>query len=229
MTTARQLIQGSMIDIGALDANETMDADQANQGLRVLNRIIDQWRASRLYVWAIKEVVANVTGQSATIGPTGTFVTPHPQKLWGGCYYVRNGQSWPLEVLERESWDLILTKAQSGNDMTAVYYDRQIPGTVYFWTSPSTATEVHLQVLVQLPEFSDLDTDVSLPDGYYAALAATLNEKLPRVYGLPVDPLAPREGATARRIIKRANVDIPLMNFDSRLPTGGWWNNGYSY
>jgi len=211
MTTARTLIADALGDIGVLDPNETMTAEMAQHGLRTLNRIIDRWQAQRLYVWAVTEVVATVSGASATIGPGQQFDVTHPQELQPGCYYVRSGMSYPLPIWEREDYNAKILKAQAGEYPQGIYYDRQMSGRVYVWPVPSAPLEYHLQVLTRLPVFADLDTEYQLPDGYQDALFYTLTERLPAAYNLPVSQTAVTEAAKARRVIKAGNSQIPVL------------------
>jgi len=211
MTTARTLIADALGDIGVLDPNETMTAEMAQHGLRTLNRIIDRWQAQRLYVWAVTEVVATVSGASATIGSGQQFDVTHPQELQPGCYYVRSGMSYPLPIWEREDYNAKILKDQAGEYPQGIYYDRQMNGRVYVWPVPSAPLEYHLQVLTRLPVFADIDTEYQLPDGYQDALFYTLTERLPAAYNLPVSQLAVTEAAKARRVIKAGNSQIPVL------------------
>jgi hypothetical protein len=205
---ARQLIQDVMVKIGAVGALETMGAPQAQIGLRDLNRVMDRWQASRLYVFCVGEVVATVGGQSATLGPGLQFDCPAPQALHAGCYYVRSGMSYPLDVWDREGYNAITLKSQANDYPDGVFFDRI--GKVFFTGVPSPC-EFHLQVLQRLPKFANLDTDYAMADGYEDALYWTLCERLPGSFNLPVDPQAAVEGRNARRVIRKANIQVPTL------------------
>lgn len=209
---ARQLLQDVLVEIGAIDATETMGNAPAQLALRTLNRVMDRWQASRLYVYCVSEVVATVGGQSATIGPGLQFDCVAPQALHEGCYFVRSGMSYPLDVWSREAYNAITLKSQANDYPFGVFYDRM--GKVFFTGVPSPA-EFHLQVLARLPKFANLDTDYALPDGYEDALYWTLCERLPAQFNLPVSANAPREAANARRVIRKANVTIPTLSTGS--------------
>lgn len=209
---ARQLIQDVLIEIGALDATETMKAPAAQLALRTLNRIMDRWQASRLYVYCVSEVVATVGGQSATIGPGLQFNCATPQALHAGCYMVRSGMSYPLDVWTREAYNAITLKSQANDYPFGVFYDRM--GTVFFTGVPSPA-EFHLQVLARLPKFASLDIDYALPDGYEDALYWTLCERLPGQFNLPVPAIAAVEARNAQRTIRRANAMVPTLDVGS--------------
>lgn len=222
MTTARDLIADALGDIGVLDPNETMTAEQAQHGLRTLNRVIDSWNARRLHVYAVRDVVATFAGGSATIGPGGTIDTPHPLRLEPGCYYVKSGISYPLPLWSREDYNARVLKAQAGEYPQGIYYDRAIPGMVYVWPVPSAPIEYHLQVLLPLADFADLDTDYALPAGYQDALFWSLCERLPAGYNLPVNPESNTNAAAARAVIAKNNAVVPVLDASRRGSVAPW-------
>ena len=112
--TARELISDALGDIGVLDPMETMTAEQAQQGLRTLQRIIDSLNSQRLFVFAVRDVVSSFAGASASVGPGQTVNTAHPLRLENGCYFVRSGLSYPLPVWTREQYNAVILKGLSG-------------------------------------------------------------------------------------------------------------------
>lgn len=209
--TAREIIGDALNDTGVLDVQETMKAEQAEQGLKTLNRIIDRWRGQRLYVYAIKDVQASFSGASATVGDGLTVNTEHPVRFEPGCYYVVNGIAFQLPSWELTQYNSIILKATPGDYPQGFYYDRQIPGHVYVWPVPAVAVEYHFQVMQKLDAFADLDTAYTLPDGYKDALHYTMCERLPKAYNLPVDPTDVAEASKARAVIRRANTQVPIL------------------
>ena len=215
MTTARELLTDALGDIGVLDPNESMSAEMAAHGLRTLNRIVDSWNAKRLNVYTVVDVVGSFSGAAATIGPSLTFNTPHPLRLEPGCYYVKSGMSYPLPIWSREDYNAVILKATAGDYPQGIYYDRQIPGNVYVWPVPSVSTTYHLQVLIQMSEFADLDTNYSFPAGYKDAFFYTLTERLPQAYNLTPDPDQKIEAAKARAAIRKNNAIVPMLSTTS--------------
>ncbi len=209
--TARTLVEDALQDCGVLDPIETMSAEQADHGLRSLNRIIDGWRARRLYVYTITDVAASFSGASATVGSGLTVNTDAPVRFEPGCYYVKDGATYPLSLLDAQGYASIQGKADQG-DPVAIYYDRAIPGNVYVWPVPTTSRTYHFLVMRKLSAFADLDTTYSLPDGYQDALHWTLCERIPRAYNMPVSAADVAEAAKARAAIMRANTTVPILS-----------------
>lgn len=221
MTTARELITDALGDIGVLDPIETMTAEQAAHGLRTLNRVIDSWSAQRLMLHAVADVVAVFAGASSPIGPALAINTPHPMRLEPGCYYVYSGISYPLQVWDRETYNATTLKGMSGSYPQGIYYDRQIPGTVYVWPAPGSPVEYHLQVLQPLAEFAGLDVQYTLPAGARDALHWSLCERLPAGYNLPTNPEAKAQAVASRAILRKNNTVVPVLDV-SRRPARHW-------
>lgn len=220
MTTARELISDALGDIGVLDPIETMSAEQAQHGLRALNRIIDSLNAQRLALYAVRDVAATFSGGSAQVGPGLAVNTAHPLRLEPGCYYVKSGISYPLPLWSREDYNAAVLKAQAGEYPRGIYYDRQLPGTVYVWPVPAAPVEYHLQMLQPLADFADLDTDYSLPPGYKDLLYWSLCERLPAGYNLPVNPESNSNADKARAVVRRNNTVVPVL--DARRQAAPW-------
>jgi hypothetical protein len=71
--------------------------------------------------------------------------------------------------------------------------------------------QVYLPCQVQLSAFADLVTDYSIAQGYQRALELSLAEEL--AMGLRDLPaVVVRNAANARRVIRRSNVEVPLLN-----------------
>lgn len=208
--TARTLLQDALQDCGVLDPIETIGAEQADHGLRALNRIIDQWKADSLFVHASTDVSATFSGATAAVGASLTVNTDAPIRFLPGCYYVKGTESYPLTELTQQQYSDIGNKSSAG-DPYAFYFDRKIPGTVTVYPVPSSAITYHFQVLSKLSAFADLDTAYSLPDGYQAALHYTLCERLPTAYNLPIDPANAAAARNARALIRRNNIRVPIL------------------
>lgn len=221
MTTARELISDALGDIGVLDPIETMTAEQAAHGLRTLNRIIDSWSAQRLMLHAVSDVVATFAGASASIGPGLTIDVPHPLRLEPGCYYVRSGISYPLALWDRETYNATVMKGMAGEFPQGIYFDRQLPGTVYVWPVPSAPIEYHLQTMQQLSKFTGLDINHDFPAGVANALHWALCERLPAGYNLPVNPESKSQALASRAALRKNNTVVPILSVDRSVIGNG--------
>jgi hypothetical protein len=170
---------------------------------------------------AVSDVVATFAGASASIGPGLTIDTAHPLRLEPGCYYVRSTISYPLPVLDRETYNATTLKGLPGEFPQGVYYDRQIPGTVRVWPVPSAPVEYHLQIMQPLTKFSSLDAAYELASGVQDALHWALCERLPAGYNLPVNPDAKQQALNSRAAIRKNNTVVPILDANRR-PARQW-------
>src|ERR1700740_2199998 len=74
VTQAKDIINGALRAIGALEAGETPDADQSNDALVLLNDMLAAWSNSRMMISYQTEIIFPITPsqKSYTIGPGGT-------------------------------------------------------------------------------------------------------------------------------------------------------------
>ena len=75
MTQAKDIINGALRAIGALEAGETPDADQANDALVLLNDMLAAWSNSRMLLHYQTEIIFPIVPnqKSYTIGPGGSI------------------------------------------------------------------------------------------------------------------------------------------------------------
>ena len=214
--TALDIIERAYSLLGFKAAGEPLSADDANYALNALNNLIDSWNTQRLYIVTVEEVVANVSGATATVGPGQTFNTARPVQMENGAFSRLAGVDYSIEWVDRITYERISLKTVSSSFPQYAYYDADLPtGTVYFYPVPAGSIEVHLPMQVQLTSFASLSTNLTLAPGYARALAYSLAEEL--APGLkPLDPQIARNAFIARRAIRRTNVDVPLLNADLR-------------
>ena len=74
MTTPLDIISRAMKDIGAIAAGEVPTADEAQDGLDMLNDMIDQWSNESMMVFYRTEIVFNTVQNTVqyTLGPGGS-------------------------------------------------------------------------------------------------------------------------------------------------------------
>lgn len=221
MTNALQIINRAAELIGYKDPEEALSGGDTANFLGVLNDLVDGWNTQRLFIVNVAEVVASVSGTSATVGDGMTFATARPVRLEDGGFSRLNGVDYPLSAIDRVTYEQIALKTVQGTFPQYAYYDATLPtGTVYFYPAPATAISVHLPFQVQLSAFADQATDYNLAPGYKRALELSLAEEL-APGRRQLDPFIARQAQNARRAIRRSNVDVPLLDV---MPTNARFN-----
>lgn len=221
MTTALQIINRAYAAIGYKATGETLSGEDASEALDVLNSMIDGWNTQRLFIVEVSNVVGTVSGASATVGAGLTFNTPNPVDMEEGGFARVDGIDYPLELIDRQTYEGLALKTTASTFPQYAYFDRGQPSSiVYFYPAVSGSVQIHLPFQVQLSEFADLTTDYSLAQGYRLALQLSLAEEL--ALGVrEVPALLARKAANARRVIRRSNVEVPLLDV---MPSGVRFN-----
>lgn len=111
MTQVLDIVKSALRTIGALEAGETPDADQANDALVLLNDMVAAWSNSKMMVHYTTDIVfplvTNV--KDYTIGPGGTM----------GAVFTGSVSGFTLTVSALTSGALALGQVISGTNITA--------------------------------------------------------------------------------------------------------------
>lgn len=192
MATALDVIQGALIEIGALAPGEIVDGDVGQWALSKLNDLIDSWQAMSVYVYSYQYNTYTLTAGLSphTIGPTGTFVlSPRPVRLESAAQLLNSGPSLvdlPINIRDHDWWAQNQVKNIQTNVVTDVYYDPTSEnGSLFFWPVPNGANQVRLQFWNTVNQFTAITDPIggpagpaTLPQGYRNALKLTLAELL---------------------------------------------------
>lgn len=217
---ALQIINRAAELIGYKDPDESLSGADASNFLGVLNSMVDGWNTQRMFIVAVAEVTASVSGLPITIGPDGDIDVTRPTRMEKGSFVRLNGVDYPITWLSRVDYDSIPVKATAGTPAYYGYYEPAVPvGNIYLWPYPSTAASLHLKLQTQLTEFADLATQYDLAQGYRKALEYSLAEEL-GAGRRALDPRIAQIAASARRAIRRSNVEIPKLSLNGAGPGG---------
>src|SRR5262245_2337904 len=228
MTTARTLIRGALTDIGVAAAEEPMSDSQADDGLLLLNQLLDSFSLERLWIYQTPAtpIVWPPGRSSLTWGPGGDVVSPRPIKLSSTATYTLDAYDYPLEVLERqEQYAQLQWKGMQSTLPIAVYYEPQVPlGVLYVWPVPAgvayTLTVYPWQALTTWP---DLDTQVTLPPGYERALRTSLAVEASPSYGVQPSPVLVRIAEISRQALSVPNTEVGRLRLNpgAGVPSSG--------
>lgn len=218
MTTAAQIIDDALQEIGVLGAGQTAYAEDATLCLRKLNQILQSWSTGRLYVPYLAQVTVTLSGlASYTIGPAGAVVAARPIRVESASARDASGYDYDVSVKTREEYDGIAIKGTTGGPPECVFYDKTLTnGTLYVYPKGSGYT-LTLDCLSLLTSFASVSTTLTLPEGYERALYLTLADESAAAFGRTVSPDTRRRQAGAIKAIKRINAEPMLLDID----TGG--------
>lgn len=231
--TANDLISSSLRLIGVLASGESPSAAEANDGLTILNQMLDAWNTERLAIFTVQRqvVVPAVLKQAYTVGAGGDFSIPRPPRIERiGVISLTNAAQpleLPLEMLTDAGWQAIPVKNISSSLPLKVWNDLGFPlMTLSFWPIPSVQVNFALYTWTALTQFPDLVTDETFPPGYLKALRYNLAVDLAPEFGREVPPAVAAQAIAAKAAIKGLNIPLLDLRCDSPLVNqrGGQYN-----
>ena len=231
MTTALELIESSLRLATVLASGESATADEANDGLKSLNDILENWSVENLAVWqGDNEQYALTPGAASyTIGPGGVFDGTRPVRI--GLSFTRvNGADFPIDQWSLDEYNAVAVKTVGGIPEKFVYLNEYPLGQIILYPVPATASTLFLNTDRVLTVPVTLATILSFPPGYKKALRYTLATNLAPEYGVAVPPAVAAIATSSKGDIKRANKKRVVATYDATLmgePAYAYWQRGY--
>lgn len=218
---AIDLIKTAMRLIGVIAAGETPSAEEATDGLRALNDVLERWSIESLAVYgSLPKVFATVAGQSTyTVGTGGNWNTDRPVSI-DNMYTTINGFDYVATEWSLEQYNSVGLKTQRQPYAQRWVFINDAPlAQIILWPTPSAAVPITIDMPRLLTQVATIATTLTLPPGYVSALQYAVAEELAPQYGSPID-ISARARAT-KALIKRANRTSRTMSFDPTLAQSG--------
>lgn len=239
--TAYSLLRRSLRLIRVIDPGETLEAAEAQDGLEVLNDMLDSWRLEGLMAYDIERVVFSMTAgtQSYTLGPGGTWSTTalfgagttRPVKIHHlGLIDTSSDPDLetPIDPMSNTAYQDLRLKATTSAWPTRYQYSPGVPlGTVFLWPSPTVNRSVAAYLWRSLTQWTTAQTNLTLPEGYAEAIVYNLCPRLAPEYGAstPMEVLALARDTKA--VVMQHNAEPVVLMPDPLCPgqrMGGGWN-----
>lgn len=186
---------------GLLLAGRGLNPSEQQEGLDVLNALIDGLKIEALVVEYERRTVQTLTAnqQSYSVGPGQEFDLERPEFIGRAGFVVASPPpDSPAEVPMRviatyEEWAQYVVKYTTSQIPLAIYYQASVPvGTARFWPVPSvTGQQVAIYTRQMLSEFATVDDQVNVRDGYREMLEYNLAvaiHQMPPYNKQPMDP-----------------------------------------
>lgn len=237
--TALTLISDAFVDVGVIGEGQTPNNADSQRGLRILNRLCEQWSIIRQFAttrtlstfsWAASQ-------SSRTIGPTGNFVlTMRPIEILGATWIDTSSTPnvrIPVDVYPYSEYSKLSIPLLTATIMMELYYSPDTPnGTLYAYPTPTVTRSMVLETLTFFSTFATLATSADLAPGYEAAIIGALIEQFSITWKRPLADLAALKARDARTFIKDLNSKPPTISTDelngdvdtSGSYLVGWWN-----
>jgi hypothetical protein len=220
--TVLDVITDALRELGVIAQGETATNYDADHGLSAINRLIDQWAAERMQIYAqTRTTWAIVSGtQVYTVGTGGTVNLVRPVFL-DHIHYLNTGLAttteFQLQPLTDDAWSKVPIKDLSSPYPTCWYYNPTFPlGTLTLWPNPSSATLTGVMYApTAVAEFTALTTAISLPPGYRRMLVKNLALEMAPSFSREVSGMLAAQAADSLSAVKRSNKRMMDMSVES--------------
>ena len=216
MTTAGDLINGSLRLLGVLAEGETPSAETSQDALLAMNQMIQSWNTERLAVFSTQDQVVTWPPStiSRTFGPTGDIVANRPVAIDDSTYFrdPANGISYGLKLINQQQYNGIAVKTVTSTYPQVLWVNMTYPDIeMYVYPGPTKVLEFHVVSVNELTQPVNLATDLAFPPGYLRCFRYNLACELAPEFGTEPSRQVQRIAMTSKRNIKRINNPDDIM------------------
>ena len=216
MTTAGDLINGSLRLLGVLAEGETPSAETSQDALVAMNQMIQSWNTERLAVFSTQDQVVTWPPStiSRTFGPTGDIVANRPVAIDDSTYFrdPANGISYGLKLINQQQYNGIAVKTVTSTYPQVLWVNMTYPNIeMYVYPVPTKVLEFHVVSVNELTQPVNLATDLAFPPGYLRCFRYNLACELAPEFGTEPSRQVQRIAMTSKRNIKRINNPDDIM------------------
>lgn len=222
MTTARDIIKASLRHIAVLGTGSSLDPNDADDALKLLNAMVASWSAEGNMIYTqTKETFPLTTAASYTIGSGGDFDTERPIDI-KSAYVTQGSTDYTLLEYNNAQYSGLANKSTTGGIPDVYYYDGAFPlATVSLYPSPSGVTTITMNTTKPLTEFTTLDTAFNLPAEYLMALEFNLAVLVAPQYEREASMTVKQFANTSKKTVEsqinkreypKATIDVPDRN-----------------
>lgn len=225
MGTAQDLVNLSLTLCGRLGAGRTPGVSESTVAFGILNAMLDSWSTQRRTVYSVQVISHALTAnaESLTIGTGGDWNTARPVMVESAAIIATvEGQTahFPMKVVGQDEWAKIERYGDKAAIPRVLYNDNAFPlAKLSLYPIPATTTSLELYIWTPFAGFSTLGDTVTLPPGYYRAVAYALAVELAPAFGLQVPAATLAIANTSRTSIEAMNARLlPPDELDASMP-----------
>ena len=217
MTTAGDIIDGSLRLLGVLAEGETPSAETSQDALAAMNQMIQSWNTERLAVFSTQDQVKTWPAStiSRTLGPTGDIVANRPVAIDDSTYFrdPATGISYGLKLINQQQYNGIAVKTVTSTYPQVLWVNMTYPDIeMYVYPVPTKVLEFHIVSVEELTQPAGLATALAFPPGYLRCFRYNLACELAPEFGTEPSRQVQRIAMTSKRNLKRINNPDDLMS-----------------
>lgn len=227
--TARQIVENAAKKLSILGRGQTLSADEADDGLNVLNAMLGSWSSDDCLIYTKTRETFSLTGaQSYTIGTSADFNTAKPLHITS-AFVSQSDIDYPIMQANEGQYNGFAYKPSGGGPAEYYYYDNNYPiATIYLFPVPDSSYTITICSVKELDQFTTLNTVYDLPPAYKKALEFNLAVEWAPNYEKEASGTVQRESIKSLRNVKKINTKsrYPLSRIDSALLSN---REGFNY
>lgn len=217
MSSAGDIINGSLRLLGVLAEGETPSAETSQDALTAMNQMIESWNTERLSIYSTQDQVFiwPASTLSRTLGPSGDFVGNRPVLLDDSTYFrdPATNVSYGIKFINQEQYDGIAVKTVTSTYPQVLWINMSFPNIeMYVYPRPTRALEWHFISVEELHTAATLATQLYFPPGYLRAFRYNLACEMAPEFGVEPSPQVQRIAMTSKRNLKRINNPNDIMS-----------------
>lgn len=224
MATAADIIADALAEIGVLAAGETLSAEDGASGLRALNRMIDAWKAERVFLFGMNRATWAITAGTASyvIGTGAVVNVARPDVIDSFRFYdtaITEITEIPLRMMTDADYEARGTPALQAKYPQAVYFNQSYPTAeakafITLWPTPTATTLVGVVYYPgSISEFASLATSYVFTAGYDRMVAKNLALELAPQYGAEPSAILQRQALDSMAVVARSNKRLQEVRF----------------
>lgn len=223
MASWNDLIDASLGEIGMLEAGGTGATADRTYCLGVLNRMLGSWSAELgpVHFETTESLTWAASQASRTIGTSGDFNTPRPEKVIAAYYRDASSNDDPIEVITHQQYQAISDKTTAAEIPSVIAYNPTIAsslGTLFIWPVLTASSTIRLTSYKPFTTITDQTATVVLPSGYEAAIVANLAVRIAAAFGANLSPVTVEDSKRTKRILVEANTVLQPPKVDPLAP-----------
>lgn len=175
MATARDLIKSALRKISVIGTGASLDAQEADDALEVLNNMLKTWSVSGSMIFSeVSETFPLVDGVADyTIGEGADFDTEKPFDIVS-VFVTESTSDYILGRIDRLEYASVFQK-QIQTIPEAFYYDNGHPiGTIKLYPTPINMNTITIYSDKPLSKLTSLDAVLNMPEVYETAIIYNL-------------------------------------------------------
>ena len=222
MTTAGDIINGSLRLLGVLAEGEVPSAETSQDALNAMNQMIDNWNTERLSVFATQDQMFTWPSGvlSRTLGPSGNFIGSRPVLLEDSTYFrdPGTGVSYGIKFINHQQYNGIAVKTVTSTFPQVIFVNMTFPDIeMYIYPRPTRDLEWHFISVEELTQPATLATQLHFPPGYLRAFRYNLATEMSPEFGMEPSAQVMRIAMTSKRNLKRINNPDDIMSMPYSL------------